>query len=123
MPSFTTDAVRYWDIHARTAVGLMASELQPIDVTDRPELRRLAEEVHSSQQPRLLRSDSEDLAVLTPVRKASPRARAAARGRRISADDSLFAIIGIAPSVEGEPTDVSANKHKYLADAYSSHAK
>lgn len=38
------------------------------------------------------------------------------RGRRTSADDPLWGIIGIASS---QPDDVSENKHKYLAEAYA----
>jgi hypothetical protein len=104
----------------------MPRELRPIDVSNQPELRRIAEEVYISQQPRVLRRGAEDLAILRPVRaprKTTARARTGTRGKRLTPNDSLFNIIGMATAEEGEPTDVSANKHKYLADAYASHTK
>lgn len=104
----------------------MARELRPIDVSNQPELRRIAEEVYNSKQPRVLRRDAEDLAILSPVRaprKTTARGRPGTRGKRLTPDDSLFNIIGMAASEAGEPTDVSANKHEYLADAYGSHTK
>jgi hypothetical protein len=67
----------------------MAKELTPIDVTNTPDLLRLAEEVHRSGQPRLLRRNGEDLAVLAPVPTSSRR-----RGRKVKtytrADDEAF---------------------------------
>jgi hypothetical protein len=40
-----------------------------VDVTNNPELLRLAEEVHATNSRRVLRRDSEDIAVLMPLRK------------------------------------------------------
>jgi hypothetical protein len=37
----------------------------------------------------------------------------------ITADDPLWGIVGMADSGPDGPTDVSSNKHKYLADAYA----
>ena len=48
--------------------------------------------------------------------KIAPTRRAAARGRPFTMDDPLWGIVGIGRSTG--PTDVSENKHKYLADAY-----
>lgn len=104
----------------------MARELRPIEVSNQPELRRIAEEVYISQQSRVLRCDAEDLAILSPVRaprKSTARARPATRAKRLAPNDSLFNIIGMAAAEEGVTTDVSANKHQYLADAYASHTK
>ncbi len=39
-------------------------------------------------------------------------------GKPTSAGDSLWNIIGMARSEEDEPTDVSKDKYRYLADAY-----
>lgn len=51
--------------------------LRPINVSDVPELLRIAEEVRNSNEPRLLRRDDEDLAILVPVarlrRRRAPR--------------------------------------------------
>lgn len=49
--------------------------------------------------------------------RASPRKRAAARGKPLTSNDPFWEIVGIAKSEA--PTDVSRNKDGYLADAYS----
>jgi hypothetical protein len=45
----------------------MAHELPSIDISDQPELVRLAEEVRATNRPRVLRRDGEDLALLVPL--------------------------------------------------------
>jgi excisionase family DNA binding protein len=42
-----------------------------------------------------------------------------ASAKPTSADDPLWNIIGIADGDESDPTDMSANKHRYLAEAYA----
>jgi len=50
--------------------------IKHIDVADEPELARLAEEVHRSRQPRILRRADEDLAIVLPIETPStPRRR------------------------------------------------
>ncbi|MBI4318267.1 MAG: hypothetical protein HY675_07245 [Chloroflexi bacterium] len=53
--------------------------LKPINISNVPELLRIAEEVRSSNTPRLLKRDNEDLAVLVPAaryaRRLVPRRR------------------------------------------------
>lgn len=52
----------------------MAKALKTVDITNVPELLRLAEEVRSTNEPRLLRRDSEDLVVVMPAKPvARPR--------------------------------------------------
>jgi hypothetical protein len=55
----------------------MAGELRPIDISDTPELLRLAEEVRNTNEPRVLRRNSEDLAIVMPIPKSptAPRAK------------------------------------------------
>lgn len=53
---------------------MMAKELKGIDISKVPELLRLVEEVRRTREARVLRRDSEDLAILTPVKP--PRRRA-----------------------------------------------
>ena len=65
----------------------MAKELAPIDVTNAPDLLRLAEEVRRTGRPRLIRREDEDLAVLTPV--AAPAKRRSTRGKT-EADREAF---------------------------------
>lgn len=57
----------------------MAAE-HPVDISNVPELVRLAEDVRTTRQPRVLRRANEDLAVLAPL-PASQR-RAPIRSRR-----------------------------------------
>jgi hypothetical protein len=91
----------------------MSTAPRPLDVSDQPELLRLAEEVHASGEARLLRRARQELAVLLP---AKPRPRSSSRARPLAADDALFRLIGIG---SGEvPGGVSGRKHEYLAQAY-----
>jgi len=71
----------------------MAKELRPVDISNMPELLRLVEEVENTKQPVVLRRDSEDVAVVNPVRP--PRAR---RGGPVSKDSPLWSIVGSAES-------------------------
>jgi hypothetical protein len=92
----------------------MAKEKAPkrIDISCIPELLHLAQEVRRTKESAVLQQESEDLAMLTPIK---PVARKRARGKPTSADDPLWKLIGIGHSGKG---DISENKHKYLADAY-----
>ena len=68
----------------------MAQELESIDVTDVPELRRVAEEVRDSREPRVLRAGDEDVAVVIPITTKRRRNRA-----RTQADyDAVLAAAG-----------------------------
>jgi len=91
----------------------MAREVERIDISNSPDLLRIAEQVRDTKQPRLLRKNGEDLALITPLRPASARR---VKGRPTSADDPLWNIVGLASTPE--PTDAS-KKHEYLADAYA----
>ncbi|MDO8691445.1 MAG: hypothetical protein Q7R39_15800 [Dehalococcoidia bacterium] len=54
----------------------MERKLKRIDVSGVPELLTIAEEVRNTRDPRLLRRDNEDLAIVMPVKPASkPRTR------------------------------------------------
>jgi hypothetical protein len=50
----------------------MAKEAKPVDISTEPALLRLAEEVVSSGEPRVLRRDNEDLVMVSPVRRSRP---------------------------------------------------
>lgn len=75
----------------------MAKEpLKPIDISNIPELLRLAEEVHATNEARLLRRDDEDLAVVRPVvskRRAKRRSTKADREAFLSAAGSWKGLI------------------------------
>jgi hypothetical protein len=92
--------------------AVMAKELQPIDVTNIPDLLRLAKDVRETQIPRVLKQGDDEIAVVTPVARARIRSR---RAKPIARSDSLFGIVGLAHS--NGATDVSENVDKYLADA------
>ncbi|MBI4319079.1 MAG: hypothetical protein HY675_11370 [Chloroflexi bacterium] len=47
--------------------------LKSIDIENVPELLRIVEELRKSEEPRVLRRASEDLAILTPVPSGSER--------------------------------------------------
>lgn len=49
----------------------MQREIKHLDISNVPELLRIAEEVRITHQPRILRRDSEDLAILIPVTHSS----------------------------------------------------
>jgi hypothetical protein len=90
----------------------VAKELEAIEIGDLPDLLHLAEEVQRTGRPRLLRRQSEDVAVLMPA----PPPRKRPKGRALTPDDALFRLIGIGKS--GIPGGVSGKKHEYLARAY-----
>lgn len=93
----------------------MVKELTPIDVTDTPDLLRLAEEVRRSGQPQLLRRDGEDLAVLSPV--GTPTKRHTRRAKRFTkADDDAFLA-----SAGGWQGNVDVDQ--FLKDNYKSRAR
>lgn len=64
---------------------MTVAEATPIDITNSPELARLAEEVRASRQPRSLQRNGETIAVVMPV--ASKRTR---RRAKTAADEEAF---------------------------------
>jgi hypothetical protein len=90
--------------------------MEIIDVRQRPELQELANHLRETKQITILRDADEEIATITPAnllkRGSSPR-----RSRSLRPDDSLWNIVGMDQSPDS-PTDVSSNKHKYLAEAY-----
>jgi len=89
-------------------------------IDEMPELARLVHEVAERGEARLLTENGEPIAVLSPAPKpAAPRKRRPRRKHEavLTPEDSFWNIVGMFEASEG-PTDVSANKHKYLAEAY-----
>lgn len=91
----------------------MATEPEPIDINDLPEVQRIAEEVQRTGEPRVLRWRSEEVAIVLPIKRA--RRERIPRGKPFTMDDPLWNLVGAGASGLG---DVSQNKHKYLAEAY-----
>lgn len=92
----------------------MATDYTPIDLSQGnvPDLAELAEDVHRTNQPRVLRRADEDLAVLLP---ASITKRARGRVKPVTEDDALFHSIGSGASTI--PGGASGKKHEYLLRA------
>lgn len=65
----------------------MVRAIKAIEIGDAPDLVRLAEEVHASNEARLLRRDGEDLAVLMPAR---PVAKQRGKRTKTQADYDAF---------------------------------
>jgi hypothetical protein len=85
----------------------MARKIEEIDVTDLGEVSSLAEDVQRTGEPKLLRKNGVDIAIITPV---------PARGRRktgiITESDPLFSLVGIGRS--DEPGGYSSRKYDAL---------
>ena len=77
----------------------MAKDLKHVDVSHTPELLRLAEEVQRSRQPRVLRRDREDIAIVFPV-----TARTTAGRRQQVTEAQIWADAGMT-----DPADVWAD--------------
>ena len=91
----------------------MAKEPKPIDISNVPELLHIVEEMQQSNQPSILKRDSEEVAIISLV---THQKRSAARGRAVTSEDSLFRLIGTGKSTI--PGGVSGKKHEHLARAY-----
>jgi hypothetical protein len=96
----------------------MIAREQPIDVTEKHDLNDVIDEVQATHRPRALKRGGRTVAVIVPaprIRYANRRPRRRRQG--LTPDDPIMSIIGMFHDPDG-PTDVSANRHKYLADAY-----
>lgn len=78
----------------------MTEHAKPIDISDSPEVLRLAEEVRRAGEPYVLRRDGEDLAVVVPL----PRPRKPRVKKPTKADIEAFR------SVAGSWADVDTDK-------------
>lgn len=85
-----------------------------INISDLPEVVRLTEEAKRSNHPIRLTLGVEEAGTLVPPK---PARRSRRQFRPLTEGDPLWNIVGMSDR-EG-PTDVSENKHKYLAEAYS----
>jgi hypothetical protein len=68
------------------------SQATPIDITNIPELVRIAEEVEATKKPRELRRDNKPVAVITPVTKKSQSTKA--RGKTKADYEAFFSTFG-----------------------------
>ena len=93
---------------------MIRKEAKHIDVSDIPELLRIAEEVHETGESRILKRDNEELAVVGPTK---PVGRRRVASGVLTKDDPLSKLVGSLTSEE--PTDAS-KKHEYLAQTHPS---
>ena len=87
----------------------MARRLKHIDISRLPELLRIAEEVRNSSEPRILRRDSEDVAILMPVKPTSRHAK------RVKTKADREAFLASAGSWKG-----IVDADRFIADVYES---
>jgi hypothetical protein len=65
----------------------MAHEHETIDISDMPDVLRLAEAVRESNSPRILRRDNTEIAILVPLPNGKPKR---ARRAKTQADYEAF---------------------------------
>ena len=83
----------------------MASDYLSVDISDAPDLARVAEAVQSTGKPHALKRGDETIAIVRPV----PRKKDSGTRRRrqgLAHEDSLWNIVGMFEDPDG-PTDVS----------------
>lgn len=94
----------------------MASNYIEIDITNAPELARVADAVSRTRQPHVLKRGDETIAVVNPAPIGKRRTRRLSRPKTFTMEDPLWEICGI---IDGPgPMDMSSNKDAYLAEAY-----
>ena len=92
----------------------MTRELRQTDVSNTPELLRLAEEVQRTQEPRILVSQAQVLAVVVPISRAfRDRSGQAARRSRYPSVDQLRGLAGKLPTARtwSEVEQIAAEDH------------
>jgi len=94
----------------------MSQEFVPIDISQSPDLKRLAHAVRASRKPYALKEGAETVAVVRPAPKKELKAASPRRRSHVfTMDDPLWSIVGIARGAG--PENVSGNVDKYLAEA------
>lgn len=88
-------------------------ELKRVDISEVTDFAALAEEVRRTKQGRVVQRANQDIVTVLPVQ--TNQAIPGPRGKPFTMDDPLWDLLGIGHSAGA--TDVSANKHKYIADA------
>ena len=89
----------------------MAKKREEIDITGLAEVSSIAEEVRRTREPKSLRRQGEEIALIVPTTASRPRA-----SRRLTESDPLFELIGIGRS--GIPAGMSGRKREALLAAH-----
>jgi hypothetical protein len=97
----------------------MTKEQMSVDSTgsNPAEVVRLPREVVAVGRRVVLTEEAKPPADMTPVKSAHRLARRWHHG--LTADDPIWGMVGAMTTSSDGATDVSANKYKYLADAYA----
>ena len=93
-----------------TSTSMNARDAHPIDITGVPEILRIVEEVRTTNSPRILRRDSEDVAVLMPLQK--PRVAQRSRAADEWAVERLLAGYGAVTPIK-RPEDFGALRQAF----------
>ena len=91
--------------------------MKSVDVSNSLELLNLAREVQRTGEPRILMCGDQEIAVLAPSSESVVGRRRPPRRRAVASVPAWVQAIVDVGRTDG-PTDVSRNKHKYLAEAY-----
>ena len=71
----------------RLPLAQVAKETKRIDLSSIPGLLKLAQEVRSTNEPCILQEESEDVAMLTPLK---PRDKRSVRGKPVTTEDRFL---------------------------------
>ena len=95
----------------------MAKPMKSIDITNRPDLVDVVEEVRATGEPRLLRRNDEAVAIITPIAPARTRPPKAPAGQRLKPKKMTEADLAAFHSAAGSWKDVDTDK--LIEDIYA----
>ncbi len=95
----------------------MAKAMKSIDITNRPDLVDVAEEVRATGEPRLLRRNDEEVAIITPLTPAPARPPKAPATQRLKPKKLTEADLAAFHSAAGGWKDVDTDK--LIEDIYA----
>jgi hypothetical protein len=94
----------------------MATDLKPIDISSRPDLSRLVDDMTEEGTGFILMRGDKAVAVIEPVVDTPQRPEEDSPEELASIDDDpIMGLFGILDS--GEPTSIARFKDEYIADA------
>jgi antitoxin (DNA-binding transcriptional repressor) of toxin-antitoxin stability system len=99
----------------------MTDQVTHIDIESITDFPGLIEEVRATENPCVITRGEDEVAMLVPIKSRRPGRVPSRRRSSAKHDDSLLSIIGMLEEIDPDgATDVSTNKHEYLARAYRS---
>ena len=88
-----------------------------MDIDTRPKVPFLPDQYRTSDQVVADQDQRDEVIAKNAPPQSIKRRRAARKPEYLTPRDTMWDIVGMDKSTDG-PTDVSTNKHKYLAEAY-----